>query len=165
MGIDLLDWLDTDLRPAVDLVLGAAEVVLRADDEQVDRLLMVETLEHLEAPWCALRAAARRLAPGGRLVITTPNIATMRHRIELLVGGRLTSFRPGNLPHLTPVLPHVVRRVLSDEGIEPELTTYAGRDVVPLTGGLRWPEPVHRRMRVLTSVSVLVVGRAPMPAE
>lgn len=162
IGVDVIDWLDPDLREDVDLVLGAAERVLSQGGEEVDRVLMVEALEHLDAPWSALRAAAVRLAPGGLIVVTTPNVASMRHRLELLATGRLTTFRPDNVAHLTPILPHVVGRILSDEGIEPRSTTYVGRDIVPWTGGLKWPESVHQRLARLTSVSVVVVGQAPL---
>jgi SAM-dependent methyltransferase len=160
-GVDVIDWLDNDLKGEVELVLGEAERVLSADGEKVDRIIMVETLEHLEAPWSALRAAARRLAPGGRMVVTTPNLASLRHRMELLARGQLTSFRPDNLPHLTPVLPHVVSRILGDEGIFSGRPSYAGRDVIPFLGGRRWPAASSGRLGRLTSVSVLIPADRP----
>jgi 2-polyprenyl-3-methyl-5-hydroxy-6-metoxy-1,4-benzoquinol methylase len=101
VGVDLIDWLDPDLRPAVETHIGPAETVV-GELDSFDRVLMVETIEHLQAPWSALERAAERVAPGGRIVISTPNLATLRHRLELLVRGRLTSFRPDNAPHLTP---------------------------------------------------------------
>jgi 2-polyprenyl-3-methyl-5-hydroxy-6-metoxy-1,4-benzoquinol methylase len=159
IGIDLIDWLDEDLRDRVELRLGPAERVLEGLEVSADRVLMVETLEHLEAPWTALRAAGRRLAPDGRIVVSTPNVASLRHRLELLTRGRLTSFREDNVPHLTPVLPHVVRRVLVDEGLKPTSVRHAGRDVVPWTGGRLWPRPLYRHGS-LASISVLVAARA-----
>ena len=101
---------------------------------------MIEVIEHLDAPWAVLGAAARLVAPGGRIVVTTPSLATLRHRIELLVRGQLTAFRPDNLPHLTPALPHVIGRVLRDAGLE-IASGCAGVDVVPLSGGRPWPPP------------------------
>ena len=157
-GVDLIDWLDPDLRDDVTMVLGGAEEMLEGE-ERFDRVLMVEALEHLDAPWRALRAAARRVAPGGRIVVSTPSVTNLRHRAELLVRGRLTSFRPDNLPHLTPALPHVVERVLRDTGLVPR-STYGARDVVPLTGGRLWPRAVHERAPELTSVSVFVLADA-----
>jgi hypothetical protein len=96
--------------------------------------------------------------PGGRLVVTTPNVATLRNRLELLVRGQLTAFRPDNLPHMTPPLPHVIERVLADEGLTSVHFSYAGTDVIPLTGGRRWPKAVQRRGAELTSVSLVVTG-------
>jgi 2-polyprenyl-3-methyl-5-hydroxy-6-metoxy-1,4-benzoquinol methylase len=162
MGVDLLDWLDADLRGDVDLRVGAAETVL-ADVPAADRVLVVETIEHLEAPWTTLRAAAQHVAPGGYLVVTTPNVASARHRLELLVRGRLTAFRPENLPHITPALPHVIARILRDEGMLASLS-YAGRDVIPLTGGRRWPRIAVRTLQEMTSVSCVMSAHRPAEA-
>ncbi len=157
-GVDVIDWLEDDLRPHVELLIGAAEEVLAKPGHLADRVLLVETIEHLEAPWLVLRAAARCVAPGGRLVVTTPNIASVRHRLELLTRGRLTAFRPDNAPHMTPILPHVVERVLGEEGMRTHPPRYAGRDIVPWTHGQLWPHALHQRARRSTSVSVVIAA-------
>jgi SAM-dependent methyltransferase len=159
-GLDVIDWLDEDLRGRVELTVGPAESALPGCG-RFDRVLLVETLEHLEAPWSALRQAARAVAPGGRLIVTTPNIANLRHRLELALRGRLTAFRPDNTPHLTPVVPSVLTRVLADEGLVPAGPAYAGRDVIPLSRGVHWPRAVLQRAPDLTAVSVLVAADAP----
>jgi 2-polyprenyl-3-methyl-5-hydroxy-6-metoxy-1,4-benzoquinol methylase len=156
VGLDVIDWLEDDLRGHVELLTGPAETALD-DVEPFDRVLMVEVLEHLEAPWTVLRAAARTVAPGGRLVVTTPNVASLRHRLELLARGQLTAFRPDNLPHFTPALPHVIERVLRDEGLQPA-RAYTGIDVIPLTGGRRWPTGIARRAGQLACVSLVVTA-------
>ncbi len=158
-GIDPIDWLDDDLRQDVDFHTLAAEDT--ASLAPADRVLLVEVIEHLEAPWTALRAAARLVAPGGRIVVSTPNLTTFRHRLELALRGRLTSFRPDNEPHLTPALPHITSRILADEGLRPEEPRYAGADVIPLSGGRVWPASVRSRYPSLTSVSVLVAAGRP----
>jgi SAM-dependent methyltransferase len=152
-GIDPIDWLDEDLRADVAFHQIAAE---QADGlPEADRVTLVEVLEHLEAPWSALRSAARLVAPGGRIVVTTPNLATLRHRLELGLRGRLTSFRPDNEPHISPVLPHVTTRILLEEGLTLSAPRYAGADVISLTNGHLWPERIRSRYPVLTSVSVI----------
>jgi SAM-dependent methyltransferase len=157
-GLDVIDWLDDDLREDIELRTGPAESTLDKVGP-VDRVLMIEVLEHLEAPWMVLRAAARRVAPGGRIVLTTPNVTSLRHRLGLLVRGQLTSFKPDNLPHLTPCLPHVIERVLIDEGLRVG-SGHVGIDVVPLMGGRRWPPALQRRTAPLTSVSLVVTADA-----
>jgi len=114
-GVDALPWLDPDLADDVDFHEVSADV---ADMPVADRVLMVETIEHLEAPWTSLRRAAQLVAPNGWLVVSTPNVATLRHRLDLSVRGQLTSFRPDNEPHLTPALPHVTSRILASEGLQ-----------------------------------------------
>ncbi len=159
-GIDPIDWLDADLKDDVSFRALPAE---QAGELPVaDRVLLVEVIEHLEAPWSALRQAAKLVAPGGRLVISTPNVATLRHRLELGLRGQLTSFRPDNRPHLSPALPHVMERVLAEEDLAVEPPSFAGAEVISLTKGRVWPECVRRRFPELTSVSVIVCAdRAP----
>jgi len=158
-GIDALDWLDQDLRGDVGFEVRAAEQLPATP--AADRVLLVEVIEHLEAPWSALRAAARVLAPGGWLVLTTPNIATLRHRLELATKGTLTSFRPGYDPHLSPALPHVSARILTEEGLVVEPPAYAGADVISLSRGRIWPQSLRRRYPRLGSVSVILAARRP----
>jgi 2-polyprenyl-3-methyl-5-hydroxy-6-metoxy-1,4-benzoquinol methylase len=158
-GVDTIDWLPPDMRGEVELILAAAEDGLESVGP-ADRVMMVEVLEHFEAPWTVLRKAARLVAPGGMLVLSTPNIATLRHRIEFATRGRLTSFRPDHPAHLTPALPHVIARILTDEGLQ-VVTSYADRDIVPLSGGRPWPIWLHARMGRLTRTSLLVTGMRP----
>lgn len=157
-GVDVIDWLADDLRDNVEMIVSPAE------DEELpasDRVLMIEVIEHLEAPWRVLRTAARAVAPGGRLVVTTPSVTNLRHRAELLLRGTLTSFRPDNRPHLAPALPHVIERIVGEEGLVPT-AGYIGRDIVPNSGGRLWPHWIHRRAPQLTSVSLAVTAVRPL---
>ena len=158
-GIDALDWLDDDLRGEVSFEVRPAEEL--AATPPADRVLLVEVIEHLEAPWSALRSAARALAPGGWLVVSTPNIATLRHRLELATKGTLTSFRPGYDPHLSPALPHVSARILAEEGLAVEPPAYAGADVISFSKGRIWPQSLRRRYPRLGSVSVILAAHRP----
>lgn len=155
-GLDPIDWLSDDLRADVSFRQEAAE---HAQLPTVDRVLLVETIEHLEAPWTTLRNAASAVAPGGLIVVSTPNLATLRTRLELAVRGNLTSFRPGYEPHVSPALPHVTTRILGEEGLTVEPPTYAGADVISLSGGRVWPRSLRRRFPELTSVSVVIAAR------
>ena len=103
--------------------------------------------------------AAGLVSPGGRLVVSTPNIATLRHRLELALRGRLTSFRPDNRPHLSPALPHVTTRILGEEKLAVERPMFAGTDVIPLSGGRLWPRALRERYPSLTCVSVVISAR------
>jgi 2-polyprenyl-3-methyl-5-hydroxy-6-metoxy-1,4-benzoquinol methylase len=159
VATDLIDWLAADIRKSVDFVEGAAETVLPSLGK-FDRVLMIEVLEHLDAPWTTLAQAARRVESGGCLVVTTPNIATARSSIELLVRGQLTAFRPDHPPHVTPVAPHVASRVLSEAGLDVKLS-YLKRDMIPAARGRLWPPAVTARMPRLTCASIALVGWRP----
>jgi SAM-dependent methyltransferase len=159
VATDIISWLAEDLADDVEMIVGPAETVLPGMDP-VDRVLMVEVLEHLESPWTVLRIAAQLVRPGGRLVISTPNVASLRHRLELAARGQLTSFRPDNTPHLTPVLPHVVAHILVEEGLQVN-NGYCGIDLIPLTGGRRWGGALRRLAPNLTHRSILITADRP----
>jgi 2-polyprenyl-3-methyl-5-hydroxy-6-metoxy-1,4-benzoquinol methylase len=161
-GADPIDWLDDDLRADVSFHTVAAE---HADAlPTADRVLLVEVIEHLEAPWSALRKAARLVAPGGLIVVSTPNLASLRNRLELGLRGHLTSFRPHYEPHISPALPHVTTRILSEEDLIVEAPRFAGADVISFSKGHVWPEHVRGRYPSLTSVSTVIPARR-APAE
>jgi 2-polyprenyl-3-methyl-5-hydroxy-6-metoxy-1,4-benzoquinol methylase len=158
-GLDPLDWLDEDLRADVAFHELAAE---QAEDlPLVDRVLLVETIEHLEAPWTTLRKAAGRVAPGGWIVVSTPNLKTLRTRLELGLRGNLMSFRPDYEPHISPALPHVTSRILREEGLAVQPSSYAGTDVISLSKGRLWPQALRRHFPELTSVSVAIAAQRP----
>jgi ubiquinone/menaquinone biosynthesis C-methylase UbiE len=157
-GIDPLAWLDEDLEEDVTFHQASVDEV---DLPAADRVAMVESIEHLEAPWSTLRTAAKHVAPNGRIVISTPNLTTLRHRLELPIRGQLTSFRPDNKPHLSPALPHVSARILVEEGLTVEAPKYAAADTIPLTGGRIWPERARRSYPSWLSTSVIICGFRP----
>ena len=151
---DVLPWLPEDLMDDVAFEQAAAE---EATLPVVDRVVMIETIEHLEAPWTALRRASAAVAPGGLLVVSSPNVGSLRSRLNLLLRGELAAFRADNAVHLTPALAHVIARILSEEGLEPEVR-FGGPDVVPSTGRT-WPEALHSRWPAVFSPTLIVVGR------
>jgi SAM-dependent methyltransferase len=158
-GIDPIDWLDPDLSADVNFHTIAAE---EADElPVVDRVLLVEVIEHLEAPWTALRKAARLVAPGGVIVVSTPNLSTLRNRLELGLRGHLTSFRPDYEPHISPALPHVTARILDEEGLGVAEPLFAGADVISFSGGRIWPHALRRRYPRLGSVSIVIPAARP----
>lgn len=55
-------------------------------DDRYDRIIFGDVLEHLSDPEAVLAAAAAHLAPGGRVLLSIPNIAHWQVRKSLLLG-------------------------------------------------------------------------------
>jgi 2-polyprenyl-3-methyl-5-hydroxy-6-metoxy-1,4-benzoquinol methylase len=163
-GVDVVDYLDEEgrgyLRDRVHFFFERAETVLPTLPS-FDVITMVEVYEHLERPLETVRLVARKLRPGGRTVITSPNIASLRNALELMVRGQLNSFRPSNPSHLVPLITHVVERVLAGAGLQTTVRYTVG-DSLP--GGYgRWPETLTRRpwTAAWAGQSVMIVGFKP----
>jgi SAM-dependent methyltransferase len=65
----------------------------------IDFVIFAEVLEHLKlAPVSVLRQLAALLRPGGRLLLTTPNIARLAHIEALAAGETILEPFPADLP-------------------------------------------------------------------
>jgi SAM-dependent methyltransferase len=156
-GLDVVRFLEPSMAASVTYVVAPAETAL-ASQHTVDRVLMIESLEHMEAPWSVLRLACRVVASSGVIIVTTPNTASLRSRLDLGFRGELSDFRPDHASHLTPCLPHVVRGVMEDEGLA-VTQRYVGPDMLPRSSrGRLWPERVYRTGSSLFFRSVLTRG-------
>lgn len=54
---------------------------------EFDVVLLLDVLEHLRDPVAVLKAAANRLGPGGRAIISVPNVTHASLRLQLLAGN------------------------------------------------------------------------------
>ena len=69
-------------------------------DESFDVVLFCEVLEHMtNDPLTALREINRVLRPGGRLILTTPNVARLENICRLIAGANLYDPYSGYGPH------------------------------------------------------------------
>jgi len=70
------------------VLIGSAqdETLLASLLERFDVILCGDVLEHLRQPEIPLRAFHQLIAPGGRLLISVPNVAQVRIRLSLLQG-------------------------------------------------------------------------------
>ena len=66
--------------------LDAISKVMGADDDSIDFVICTEVVEHLYNPAHVLKEIARVLRPGGRLYLTTNNVAYWFYALRLLKG-------------------------------------------------------------------------------
>lgn len=112
--------------------------VLDADlaGEQYDVLIFADILEHLPWPGPVLERYLRCLAPGGRVIVSVPNVALWSVRLSHLF-GRWEYQDTGVLDrtHLRFYTRRTARRLISDAGLNIVRTTYNPgllRPLVPL---------------------------------
>jgi SAM-dependent methyltransferase len=108
--------------PHVDMSLDR----IPFDDATFDLVTCTEVVEHLENFRHALREAARVTKPGGLIVVSTPNILTLRSRLSFLSRGFYTFFDPLPLKddpaiypgqrHITPITFFHLAHALLDSG-------------------------------------------------
>ncbi len=107
----------------------------------------VETIEHLENPWAFVRELARLTAPGGWVVITTPNQLSVLSKLTLVLKNSFNAFQAASYPaHRTALLEVDLRRLVAEAGLERAEVRYTGEGRWPLTGrhyprgfGRVWP--------------------------
>jgi 2-polyprenyl-3-methyl-5-hydroxy-6-metoxy-1,4-benzoquinol methylase len=121
----------------------------RADMEQplpyaeaeFDWVVSVEGVEHLESPGAFIRECARVLRPGGRLLMTTPNVLNLPSRLRILLAGFPALMRPvcetepdPAHDHISPLPYYQLRGLLRRAGFEllTATTDWRRRTSIPL---------------------------------
>ncbi|MGE3153741.1 MAG: methyltransferase domain-containing protein [Nitrospiraceae bacterium] len=87
-------------------------------DRCFDVYTCIEGIEHLENPYLLVREANRVLRTGGSLVVTTPNVASIRSRLQYLLYGapHLFDYMTGPAWHINPVSYIELRHILETNG-------------------------------------------------
>ena len=111
--------------PEVECLRVEEDGRLPFEDASLDVAFGVELTEHMENPGRFFREAARVLAPGGELILTTPNILSLKSRLGFLLTGYTYSFpaldpdvRDPVRQHITPLTLDGYRWRLKQAGFE-----------------------------------------------
>ncbi len=101
-------------------------------DGAFDYAVSIESIEHLRDPFGFIAECYRVLAPGGRLVLTTPNLLNLPSRLKFFLSGfhslvrrPLNEFEPNPLrDHVMPLTYYQLRYMLHRQGFrETDVTT------------------------------------------
>ncbi|MFP4058217.1 MAG: class I SAM-dependent methyltransferase [Candidatus Brocadiia bacterium] len=108
----------------VDFQVGDLQRRLDYEDGAFDAAACVDGIEHVENPFHTVREFARVLRPGGRLVLSTPNISAMRSRTRFFLTGFHNKFkrpldetRPSPRHHISPITFPWLRYILHTSGL------------------------------------------------
>jgi SAM-dependent methyltransferase len=89
-------------RDRADYVFVDMNRRLPFDDATFDVITCLEGIEHVLEPFHLVGELARVCRPGGRVVISTPNITNFYSRLCFLLTGTFFMFNPASLPHVKP---------------------------------------------------------------
>lgn len=121
---------------SIPFVKSDLNAALPFADASFDGVLALEIIEHLEAPRAFVRELGRVVRPGGAVVISTPNITSLRSKLRFLFAAEFTLFfdseRRTRDPfcaeasgHISPILPWLLDIFMRDAGLEPRARTWA----------------------------------------
>ncbi len=87
VGIDIVSGpLQASAVQGVQPIRGDFLSALPFRDQAFDLVFAGEVIEHTTSERALIRDLARVLKPGGQLVVTTPNLVSLRNRIYMLLG-------------------------------------------------------------------------------
>ncbi len=116
-----VQWITADLNEPLAL-----------DAHQFDLITAVEVIEHLENPRATAREWLRLLKPGGSLVMSTPNVESIRSLLALVFRGHFLAFTEPSYPaHITALTSQDVTRVLREAGFAEIRIRYSNVGRVP----------------------------------
>jgi 2-polyprenyl-3-methyl-5-hydroxy-6-metoxy-1,4-benzoquinol methylase len=102
-----------------DLSAGLGQAAESLGERRFSRVLLMDILEHLPDPGRLLRDCRRVLKPGGKLLVSIPNVANIAVRLSLLL-GRFEYAERGILDrtHLRFFTRRSARRLLEEAGYQ-----------------------------------------------
>jgi 2-polyprenyl-3-methyl-5-hydroxy-6-metoxy-1,4-benzoquinol methylase len=121
-----------------------------------DVVVALEVVEHLENPRFFLREVGRVLRCGGRLVLSTPNVTSLRSRLSFLFKGFFTQFTNNSVFHITVLTKRDLYMIMSAAGFVVERVSYTNSGKIPKLN-VKWQSVSHLFGGELFSDNVLLL--------
>jgi 2-polyprenyl-3-methyl-5-hydroxy-6-metoxy-1,4-benzoquinol methylase len=144
-GVELSAAAAADARAifGLEVFTGTLEQFRHADSRRFNVVLAQDVLEHVPDPADFLAGLAASLAPGGWLIVDTPNVG-YRHVPSL--GARWRGFNPF---HIYLFEQHTLRRAVESAGLR--VRTLGSYNDLPAEQSLLGPPPASPRFRWMTA--------------
>lgn len=149
-------------RPEYDVWIKADLETLGAPPEEVDVIVAADVLEHLGEPHETLRRLVGFLRPGGRILVSVPNVANFSVRAALLA-GRFPYAERGILDrsHLRFFTRASARELLTSSGwkvVSLSATAVPVELALPALGRGPWRRPVRAAALLAANVWPTLFG-------
>lgn len=113
--------------------------ILTPTDQRYDLIFAVGLIEYFPNPRAFFRSLAPLLTSNGKVVLTSPNPASLLNLISLISRGEFSAFREASNPaSITPVLAVDAVRMLREAGFTQISVDYSGNGRVPFCRKLRY---------------------------
>lgn len=148
-GIEFVEEVAARAEPVLDRVWRGDAAQAGIEDaiapKSLDLVLCLDVLEHMADPWAMVRRLSALLRPGGRLIVSVPNIRHWKFLWRLAVRGDFT-YRDAGLLDRTHLRFFVRRTAI-------ELATCAGLRLVAVVPAQRWTPTDPRKILARVSGS------------
>jgi len=122
LGFTDLWGVDAEAGPGIDgmtFVRADLDRELPRIDAQFGLITLIEVIEHLANPGAIMSFVSGCLREDGLVLLTTPNIQSLRCRVKFALTGNLASFdEKGDPTHITPLLLAGFRKVAARARLE-----------------------------------------------
>ena len=126
-----------------------------------DVVVAVETVEHLQNPWAFFRHLSALVAPGGLVIVTTPNQLSLLSLLTLVVRRRHSAFQDAQYPaHLTALLESDLYRCARAARLDVVETRYSAWGRMPFVPW-HYPKWLAGAWPRRLSDNVMLVARKP----
>ena len=134
---------------------------IKLPDNYAEVVCSIETIEHLENPRALMRELVRITAPGGTIIVTTPNQLSLLSKLTLIFKNQFNAFpeSPGCYPaHITALLEIDLIRIARECQLSDIQIHYTDRGRVPGTNK-SWPHSLGLKGRLFSDNVILAAKK------
>jgi 2-polyprenyl-3-methyl-5-hydroxy-6-metoxy-1,4-benzoquinol methylase len=134
---------------------------IKLPDNYAEVVCSIEAIEHLENPRAFMRELVRITAPGGTIVVTTPNQLSLLSKLTLIFKNEFNAFQatPGCYPaHITALLEVDLQRIAAECQLTDIQIHYTDSGRMP-GGGMNWPQILGFRGRLFSDNTIMVAKK------
>jgi 2-polyprenyl-3-methyl-5-hydroxy-6-metoxy-1,4-benzoquinol methylase len=136
---------------------------IKLPDNHAEVVCSIETIEHLENPRAFMRELVRITAPGGMIIVTTPNQLSWLSKLTLLFKNQFNAFQesPGCYPaHITALLEVDLMRIAAECQLDSIKIHYTNYGRIPGTNQ-SWPQQLGLRGRRFSD-NIILLAQKPL---